>query len=365
MRYLCILVALLCLAFSGVPKASGQPIDQPQAQEYLEGRVQEVVEDARDKINGTTTINQKLQVYIDKGGADTQGKTLTVLNGGFLSPITKIFKVGDEVIVSGIQQNEKTEYFIVDYQRRKALMLMVAAFVGLTILIARWKGVASFLGMIYSFFVIIKFVLPQILSGQNPIVTAVIAAIMIIPVTFYVSHGFNRKTHVAISGTLVTLTLTSIISSLCIEFTKLSGFATEDATFLQLSAVNPINMKGLLMAGIIVGLLGILDDITISQAAIVEKLRQASPSLSPHELFTRAMDVGKDHIGSVINTLILVYAGAALPFMLLFFATPQSFATFVNFEMIAEEVVRTITASMGLVLAVPITTFFAAFKFKK
>jgi len=183
----------------------------------------------------------------------------------------------------------------------------------------------------------------------------------IIPATFFLSHGFNKKTWIAIGGTLIALIITGVLADIFVEGAKLTGFASEEAGFLQAHKLGLINIKGLLLAGIIIGVLGVLDDITVSQSAIVQQLKEANSKLKAGELYKKAMSVGKDHIASMVNTLILVYTGAALPLLLLFIDNPHPFSDIINYEIIADEVVRTLVGSIGLMLAVPITTFIAAF----
>jgi len=213
--------------------------------------------------------------------------------------------------------------------------------------------------MAISFLIIFSFILPQIVSGANPVEIAILGSLVIIPVSFFLSHGFNRKTFVAIVGTLIALVITGILSNIFVDTAHLTGFASEEAGFLQVIKQGTINMKGLLLAGIIIGVLGVLDDITISQSSIVFQLKETNSRLTMDELYKRAMDVGQDHISSMVNTLILVYTGAALPLLLLFINNPHPFSEIINYEIIADEIVRTLVGSIGLVLSVPITTFVA------
>jgi uncharacterized membrane protein len=182
----------------------------------------------------------------------------------------------------------------------------------------------------------------------------------IIPVTFYLSHGFNKKTHVAIVGTIISLIITGVLAAVFVNISKLTGYASEEAGFLQSEIGGTINMKGVLLAGIIIGTLGVLDDITVSQSAIVYQLKKANKKLGFRQLFSRAMKVGHDHISSLINTLVLVYAGVAMPLLLLFVNNPRPFSEVINYEIIADEIVRTLVGSIGLITAVPITTVLAA-----
>lgn len=339
---------------------SGENVEIPLTteEEHFEAVVLRIIDEQDVDVFGTSQHIQELQLKILTG--ERTGKTLKVTSGGLASSAIPVYEKGDKLIISEIIQPDGTpQYFIVDFVRRDALFILFALFVTVTIGVAGKKGLASLGGMIYSFYIIFAFILPNISQGQNPILVALLGGIMIVPVTFYISHGFNNKTHVAIIGTVISLSITGLLSEWAVELAQLTGFASEDASFVQLMSNGSVNIKGLLLAGIIVGLFGILDDITISQAAIVEQLRESSPHMSSSQLYRRSMEVGKDHIGSLVNTLILVYTGAAMPFLLLITAQDQSFLTTINYEAISEEIVRTLTASIGLILAVPITTFIA------
>jgi uncharacterized membrane protein len=230
----------------------------------------------------------------------------------------------------------------------------------LTVVIADKRGFTSLLGMGISFLVIFFFILPQILAGYSPILIAILGSLLIIPISFFLSHGFNQKTFAAIAGTLISLVITGILAVVFIEAAKLTGFASEKAGFLQVAGQGTINIKGLLLAGIIIVVLGVLDGITISQSAIVFQLKEANRNFSSKDLYKWAMSIGKDHISSMVNTLILVYTGASLPLLLLFVNNPYPFSQVINYEIIADEMVRTLVGSIGLVLAVPVTTLIAA-----
>lgn len=276
---------------------------------------------------------------------------------------SEIYKEGDKVIVLSVPTEGEQQFVIVDFVRRDGLLFLFILFAIAAVGIGRKWGLASLLGMAYSFFVIFRFLLPQIIKGADPVISAIIAASFIVPVTFYLSHGINRKTHIAIGSTILTLILTGVLAASFIEITHLTGFAAEEAIFLQ--TTHTFNMKGILLAGIIIGVLGILDDITISQASIVEELHDANKKVSAGELYSRAMNVGRDHISSLINTLVLVYTGASLPLLLLFYDSSRPISEIINIEMVADEIVRTLVGSIGLILAVPLTTFIASFVVKR
>lgn len=322
--------------------------EQGQSTSVSKGTVVEIIE---EREIDTNTVYQKLKVR-----TETQ-KELVIENDPQTSGRNISYKKGDKVMVEQIATSESGEIFVIsDFNRTPYLIFIFLVFSALSILIARKKGFYSLMGMAISFFIIFKFTLPQISAGKSPFFITVATSFFIIPITFYLSHGINRKTHVSILSTIITLTVTVILTSLSISAAKLTGFASEEAYFLQITNEG-VNMKGILLAGIIIGFLGILDDVTISQANIVIKLKKADPNLGTLALYNKAMDVGRDHIASMINTLILVYSGASLPLLLLFIDNPQPFGQTINREIIADEIIRTLLGSIGLILAVPLTTF--------
>jgi len=294
-----------------------------------------------------------------------EGELLELTNGGVPAADAHTYKVGDRVMLSETQVFDESAFAIVDYVRRDGLYVLFGLFALLAVIIGGRWGVASILGMGFSFFVIFSFILPRILSGANPVVVAVLGAALIVPITFYLSHGIQMKTHLAVVGTVVTLIITGLLAETFVNITHLTGFASEEAGFLSSQTEGSVDMKGLLLAGIIISTLGVLDDITVSQASIVRELKRANKKLSFVELFRRAMVVGRDHVASLINTLVLVYAGASLPLLLLFTTSGLSLSQVINFEIVADEIVRTLIGSIGLILAVPITTALAGTAFEK
>lgn len=271
------------------------------------------------------------------------------------------YQINDLVIVDkNSAQVDGPEYIVSDYSRTRPLLILFIIFLITTLLITRVWGLKSFIGMLFSFYLIFKMLLPQLIAGQDPILVAIITSIFIIPATFYLSHGINKKTNAAILGTIISLVVTGVLSSIFSSLAHLTGLASEEMGFLLSVMGESLDTRGLVLAGIIIGTLGVLDDVTISQAAIVTELKEADSKLTIRELFGRAMRVGHDHITSMINTLVLVYAGASLPLLLLFMDSSKSLSTILNNEIIAEEIVRTLVSSIGLVLAVPLTTYIAA-----
>jgi len=358
-RIIIILIFALFFSFSFLlPRVLAQA---DFAEEILETKVQKILEERQEKPMGTEEFQlyQKLELLVTKGSL--QGKTIEVESGNL--PVSNLpkYKVGDGLIVSYSQDFEGNDvFYITDYIRRNSLFWLFAIFLVVALLVGRWQGLTSIIGLGISFLVIFKFILPQIYNGASPVQVAILGSFIIIPVTFCLSHGLNRKTGLAIVGTVIALILTGVLANLFVNLAQLTGFASEEAGFLQAYKPGLINIKGLLLAGIIIGVLGILDDITISQAAIVEQLKKTDSKLTFSQLYKKAMNVGRDHIASMINTLILVYTGAALPLLLLFINNPRPFTEVINYEIIADEVIRTLVGSIGLILAVPITTLIAA-----
>jgi uncharacterized membrane protein len=289
------------------------------------------------------------------------GNKVNVINNPQNSGRTITYKVGDKVVVQEFPSPDSSEkmFVITDFQRTGYIQFLFFVFVVLAVLIGRKHGLYSIIGMMFSFFVIFNVILPQIIKGSNPVLVTILASMFIVPVNFYLSHGFNKKTHIAILSTMIALMITAILTSISVYYAKLTGYSSEEAMFLQI-ANQSINMKGILLAGIIIGFLGVLDDVTVSQSSIVSQLRKSKRNYEAGELYNDAMNVGRDHITSMINTLVLVYAGASMPLLLLFINNPQPVMDVINLEIIADEVIRTLVGSIGLILAVPLSTFIAS-----
>ncbi len=322
-----------------------------QNPEKYKGKVIEITQSGHSELGDNY---QKLKVLLNTG------EEIEVENNPQMSAKVITYKKGDNVILQkfalGTDQNET--YIITDFNRLNYLTFVFILFVVLTLAIGKKYGFYSLLGMGFSFFIIFKFILPQIIAGRNPIFITVLASLFIIPITFYLSHGFNKKTHIAIASTVLTLIATTILTGISVSLAKLTGYSSDEAMFLQI-ANESVNMRGILLAGIIIGFLGVLDDVTVSQASIVTQLKKAKRNYSNSSLYKDAMAVGRDHITSMINTLILVYTGASMPLLLLFVHNPQPFSEVINMEIIADEIIRTLVGSIGLILAVPLSTFLA------
>jgi uncharacterized membrane protein len=270
------------------------------------------------------------------------------------------FAVGQQVRVAEAEGPDGgVTYYVNDIRRGRPLAVLAAIFLVSVVAFGRWQGVRALLGLALTLGVVVLFVVPAVLAGADPVAVALCAAVAIMVVTLYLTHGVRPKTTAAVVGTLLALTITVALSWLFIEVTALTGLADEDARMASL-AVGGLSLRGLLLAGIIVGALGVLDDVTMAQASTVFELRRADPRASAGALFTGAMTVGRDHVGATINTLFLAYAGASLPLLILFSGSPDPLPVIASSEVVAIEIVRTLVGSIGLMASVPLTTALAA-----
>jgi uncharacterized membrane protein len=274
-------------------------------------------------------------------------------------PGAPVVGAGDDVIliytpdaVSGQQ------YHIIDHDRASALWALAIAFALAVVAFGRWKGVRSLASLGITFAVVLLFMVPAVLDGSSPILVAVVGSAAIMLVSLYLGHGWNRTTTVAVVGTLASLVVTVLLAEAAVNLTKLNGVLDENTTNLALQY--PIDMSGLLLAGILIGALGVIDDITVSQAATVDEVAKANPKWGPARLFKSGMRVGRDHLTSVVNTLVLAYAGASLPLLVLIAAANRPLEQVLTSQIIATEIVRSIVGTLGLIAAVPITTWLAA-----
>jgi uncharacterized membrane protein len=246
-------------------------------------------------------------------------------------------------------------YRVVDQQRGTPLLVLTVAFALAVIAVGRWRGLFALVGLAGTFALLTLFVLPALLEGQSPLLVAVVGSAAIMFVTLYLSHGLSVRTTVALLGTLGSLALTGLLATLFLELGRFSGLVSEEAIFLS-AAAGEIDLRGLLLAGIVIGALGVLDDVTVTQSAAVFELQAAAPDLPARRLWSGAMRIGRDHIAATVNTLVLAYAGASLPLLLLFTLAAQPVGDTLTNEVVAQEIVRTLVGSIGIVASVPLTT---------
>jgi uncharacterized membrane protein len=251
-------------------------------------------------------------------------------------------------------------YAFFDYERDLPLTALAIGFAVVVALVARLRGVASLLGLGFAFFILLQFVLPGILAEESPTLVTLVGSSAIMFVVLYLAHGFSARTTTALIGTLFGLMLVAVLGSLSVAVARLTGLTSEET--VTLSTYDPtLDFSGLVLAGVVVAGLGVLNDVTITQASAIWQLREASPETSWRQLYTRGMAIGRDHIASTVYTLVFAYAGAALPLLILFDLYPRPWSVTLASSAMAEEVIRTLVGSIALVLAVPLTTAVGAF----
>ncbi len=270
------------------------------------------------------------------------------------------FAAGDKIYVMiGQGQNGKFMASYADFDRSGVLLLLLAVFVLAVLAMGRWKGLGSLVSLVFSMFIILAYIIPHVLAGDNPITVSLIGSGILLGVSLYLTYGWNLKTHASVLSMILALLITGLLSILFVDLAHLTGYGDENALYLiQLSSVQ-INAQGLLLGGMIIGTLGILDDLVTSQSAAVVEIHGANPALGFKQTYLRAMHIGQDHVAATVNTLVLSYTGAALPLLLVFTLANGSYQYLLNSEMLAEEIVRTLVGSIGLVAAVPISTLIA------
>jgi uncharacterized membrane protein len=271
-----------------------------------------------------------------------------------------MFGAGDQVIVEHTRTIDGKDMFLItDYVRTGPLLWLTVLFVVAILLLSGWQGVRSLVGMGISLVVIVAWVVPRILDGHDPTSIAIVGSMVMMGLSLYLVYGWGRKTHVAVAGLFLSLLLTGLLAIWFVDWARLSGFGAEEAGFLQVAGVQ-LDTQGLLLAGIIIGTLGALDDIAVGQSSAIFELNKANPNLNWQALFRHGMVIGRDHIAAMVNTLLLAYAGAALPLLLMFSVYAEPLGTTINRAIIAEEIVRTLVGSLGLLAGVPLTSLIAA-----
>lgn len=355
-----IITILSLLLFYCAPSVQAQTAAQAES---VKARVTRILDERTiTRENGDIITQQDIEL-ISLGGA-TKGEILEYKGISSIDVVSaRLYETGDTVFVSieYDEQNNRVVY-ITDFVRERGLIILVILFVIVVGLIGGKVGWRSLLALTISFMLILEFLAPLILSGYNPIVVGPIATILILAALIYITDGFNRKAHIAMLSIFIALIITFLLSWLFVNLTRLSGTSSEEVIYLIGDNIQALNFQGLLLAAIIIGALGVLDDIAIGQIEAVEQLRINNPNQSRLSLFKSAMAIGRAHLGAIINTLFLAYVGASLPLILLFKIKSEPFVSFsqvINHEEIATEIVRGLVGVIGLCLTMPIATILA------
>jgi uncharacterized membrane protein len=268
---------------------------------------------------------------------------------------------GDDIVLNdaGVTVPAEVRYSFADFQRDTPLLLLLLLFAGAVAVVGRWRGLLALVGLGLSLLVVLGFVLPALVRGSSPLGVALTGAAVIALLALYLAHGVNERTTVALLGTLASLGLTALIGATFGAAAELTGLASEES--INLLAFAPtLDFRGLLLAAVIIGSLGVLDDVTVTQVSAITELHAADGQASFRSLYRSGIRIGRDHIASATNTLVLAYTAAALPLLLIYSQSGAGFVDVVTSETLAVEVVQTLAGSIGLVASVPITTALAA-----
>jgi uncharacterized membrane protein len=308
----------------------------------------------------------RLAELVITDGPDAGARSFLAMPGG---PFAPALEPGDRIRVSRnagdaplepSPTSELQPLAFVDFERGRALLVLAIVFAALVVALGRWQGLRSLAGLAVALAVVVFFLLPALLDGRPPLATALVGALAVMLATMALTHGINLKSGAAMLGTAAALLLTALLAVLAVQLASITGFASEEANLLLAQPDASVSVSGLVLAGIVIAALGVLDDVTISQASTVLALRRANPALRARRLFAEAMAVGRDHLGATVNTLVLAYVGASLPVLLIFASQGTSFTDAINREVVAQEIVAILVGSIGLIAAVPLTTALAA-----
>ncbi len=349
-------VGVVIVALVGIaPRGFRVPVRADQAP-TVEGEVMRVLATRTEQTDAGATVTRDLQVAV--------GDRLVTVEDARTPGAVQLVQPepGNNVLLQSTQGPDGSpRYYIVDHTRSGVMLALGILFVVLVLGVGRGFGFRALLSLGVTYLVLMRFVVPGILAGQSPLFVSLVGGIGIMASTLVLAHGADRKSAAAVGGTALALVAIVVLSQIAIAVAKFNGVGEDTAATVFTLFGGRIDARGLLLAGILIGALGALDDVTMTQSSTVFELREANPSLSGRDLYLRGMRVGRDHIASIVNTLVLAYAGAALPLLVILASQSEGIGTLVNREFLATEVVRTLAGSIGIVAAVPLTTAFAAF----
>ncbi len=332
--------------------------------DVVRAEVRAILEEGEITLGDVTQPYQVLLLRIAEGPLEGQLVEIDYGKRQLLPSPIQIQKGDILLINANAMPNGQVNAYFVDFVRTRPLLILLGTFVIFSILISGWKAVRSMIGLAGSMLVITGYILPQILAGRDPVLVSITGAFFLLAFTIYITYGWTLKSHAAVAGTLLALILTGVLAAYFIELTRLTGFGNEDALFLVQTSEIRLNLRGLVLGGMLIGALGVLDDLVITQSSAVFEIAHAARDQGARPgfqaLFRTAMRIGRDHVAATVNTLVLAYAGAALPSLLLLSLNGAQAGYLVNFEFLTEEIVRTLVGSLGLMSAVPLSTLIAS-----
>lgn len=330
-------------------------MEETYQENFTTGKVLKIFKEDYSTGQGITTITQDLLILRDDGTQMT-----LPYSAALTTQEVHQYQPKDRVVLQETVVNGESHFTLFEPYRLDGMLTLGILLVVIAIVIGGKRGASSIVGLIMSLGIISYWVLPQLTHSSHTLLITMIAAMILSFLTMYVAHGFNKKTTLSFLSTILTLGLAFFLGNFAIDHTNLLGLGTESSIDLTLGGFPQLNLKGLLLGSMLLATVGILDDITIGQTAIVHELHETNKRLSAMELFKKSLNVGREHIASLINTLVIVYLGTALPLILMISISPNPLWVILNNEPIAEEIVRSLLGSMALILAVPIASAIAA-----
>jgi uncharacterized membrane protein len=354
-----VVLGLIAIFYVGLfPFTSYAQEVHQEFQETVRAEVIEVLEQYERAITGTdaSTTVQELRIEIKDG--ERRGEVVRLGNDLIvLSP-------GDKIYVNRLLSNDGTEYYLFkDVERRNPLFVIIFIFVVLVVWLSGVQGLRAIMSLSLSIGAILFLLIPALKAGYSPALTSLVISGLILSFSLFLTHGFKPRVVVTFFGTFSAVFVTCVIAWIWVDLMRFTGFSDDASVYLNFATDGKIDLIGLLLGGIIIGLLGVLDDVSITQASVVQELKSANPNFGFKDLYTRALRVGKDHVGSLVNTLALAYVGVSLPLILLMSYSESSFFIILNQEIVAVEILRIVVGSIGLILTVPLTTAIAAWYF--
>jgi uncharacterized membrane protein len=324
----------------------------PDQTTISKAQVLKVLSQSSQLIPGTNTSQnlQSIEVKILEG---PEKEKIVVVENDYLQ-----LKVGDVFYLTKTVRADggADVYSVSDPYRLNSIYFFAALFILLVLLIGGWQGLRGLLSLAGGLLVIFYLFIPGVNQGFSPILMSIGVASLIVILGSYITHGFNKTTTAAVIGMIGTVVFTGLLAYIAVKTSHLSGFESEEAVYLNFNARGHIDLQGLLLGGILIGVLGVLYDVSIGQAISVEELHRVGPHLSRRFIYKRALRIGREHIGALVNTLAIAYIGVSLPLILFYFTTTTPVPIIINSGIFATEIIRTLIGSIGLVLAVPITT---------
>lgn len=363
-RTLGIIGLIFVFLFVFPPKVSAQSGFSIPKEEFEKAQVVDITNQGVLSSGGYKLKYQNLKLKIIEG--NDSGTVISLTYGGdiYLTDAQLVAKndvlILDKTVDPSISKNK---YLIVDKYRLDAIPYILIGFIILLMFVAGWKGIGSIAGLVISLSIILIFVVPQIIAGHDPLIVSILGSIVILVVTTYLAHGVSKQTTIALVSTFIALIFAALFALSSVTFTRLAGIGNEDAVSLLVGQnTSSLNLRGLLLAGIIIGTLGALNDITTTQSATIFELKATDKNLKFSKLFSKGLLIGREHIISLVNTLVLAYAGSSLAIFIYFILNPsgQPLWVVLNNEIIIDELVKALAGTMGLILAIPIVTGLAS-----